>query len=117
MVFYPNVFAELASRVRCGELQAQQRFREEIESAMVLMARQTLRGGVDTSPIARRIRAVARRLTAQRGCVMFDSEDLVREVAHKVCDEVVSRLRPSLDGPASGESVRAAGHGATLVAC
>ena len=77
MYFYGNIFAELADRVRGGDLEAREQFREELASALVLMVRQTLRDGKSTTSIARRILTVARRLTAQDGGVMMLAKTIV----------------------------------------
>jgi hypothetical protein len=116
MYFYANVFAELAARVRRGDVDAQKRFREELESVMILMVRQTLRDGTSATSIARRILATARRLRPADGSVMLDdADDFVCQVAHNVCDEVVARLRPCPNGLAAGESIRNTGYAETLL--
>jgi hypothetical protein len=116
MHFYSNVFAKLASQVRHGDLQARQRFQQELESVMVLMVRQILRGGAGATSIARRILAMARRLRAGGHDMVDDSDDFVRQVAHKVCDEVVARLQPCPDGLAADESIHSVGFGSTVLA-
>lgn len=117
MYFHNNLFAELAARVRGGDLEAREQLRQELQNALVLMVRQTLRGGKNATPIGRRILSVARRLSARQGGMFHDAEEFEREVAHNVCDEVVARLQPSPDGYGIGDSVRSAAQGATLVMC
>ena len=114
MHFYGNVFAELAARIRCGDFEAQEQFRDEMESALVLMARQTLRTGKGTSSIARRILVVAQRLRSEEaGDIFVNAEDFVHRVAHTVCAEVVARLQSK--GVRAAESI-GHDHGATLLA-
>src|SRR5690242_4984958 len=117
MLFCTNRFAELAARARSGDLEAQQQFRQELENAMVVMVRQALHDGKDTTSIARRILAVARRRSdADGGARMDDTEEFVREVAHEVCDEVMARLRPCSNDWSPGDSVHHAGFQATVLA-
>jgi len=117
MYFYSNIFVELAAQARGGDVEAQVRFRLELINALVVMVRQTLRDGRNTSSIAGRILAAARRVTSEHGSSLVNgTDDFVQEVAQTVCAEVVARLQRRPDGLTGDESIRNVGYGETVLA-
>jgi hypothetical protein len=86
----------LAARARDGDVQAAHSLREELEPQMLRIVRRAMRSGTASSPLARRILAVAAEVPAQSGAWPHDGEHVIGRVASRLCDSVISRLRPEL---------------------
>ena len=117
MHFYNlNIFAEMATCVRDGNLDARGEFREQLDLAMLHLVRQTLRDRAGSSPIARRIMAEAKRVRPVEPVGDREERDrFLRDVTRRVCDGLVAGLREHREREfAVGDSIRVR-DGGTLV--
>src|SRR5581483_10896332 len=80
----------LADKAGRGEPLAQVHFREEVEPQLQRIVRYTLKRGVGTSTLDRRILAEARRL--RHAGWYEDSEELAGQIARNLCRQVLNRL-------------------------
>ena len=84
---------ELLARAEAGELAAKKRLRREVEEQLVRTVRRTVRWGVASSPLERRILLTAHWLSAKvRGDPVEEREGLVCRIAQAVCEEVMDRF-------------------------
>jgi hypothetical protein len=98
---------ELAQRVGKGDLSATAELRRQFEQQLAPMVRQTMRAGGGSSPIARRVLAEVRQVTA-RGWRADPAEDrVVTHIVRRISDSMIDRLRPrSLEGWKVRDTVR-----------
>ena len=86
-----NPFTELTERVSRGDGDARVQLRQQLEPELVRIVRLTLAGD-GTSPVARRIFAEARRLASETDEESETSrEEVVREVAHSLCNLILAQ--------------------------
>ena len=91
--FTKNLFAELAARARSGDWTAKERFRRELERALVHVVRQTLRQGFGDTPLASCILEEARRIGPFDDFDALENQEaFVLDVVQGVCDGVMARM-------------------------
>jgi len=82
----------LAARVRQGEWEAADRLHQLIAPQMVHLVRRALRHGAGSSPLDQRILAEARQTLADNPDQRPpEGEALVRQVAQRLCDNLLRR--------------------------
>jgi hypothetical protein len=89
-----NPFAQLAARVRRGEESAAEQFRQQMTPQLVRMVRRVVRYGPCSSPWEQKIQAETQRLLARNGGMLpTDSDQVIGQVARRLCQDMVDNLR------------------------
>jgi hypothetical protein len=89
-----NPFTDLALQVRLGEPGAAGQFRQEMKPCLEHMVRRVLRRGKGPAPLAPRILAEAGRILARAGGADAPtSDDVVDQVATRLCDGMIDQLQ------------------------
>ncbi len=93
MNWHNNPFAQLAVRVRRGEESAAEQFRQHMTPQLERMVRRVLNYGACPSAFEQRIQAETERvLTCSRGRLDGDSDQVIGQVAHRLCQDMVDSL-------------------------
>src|SRR5947208_1544550 len=94
-----GVLGWLAARVAAGDSAAESTFRARLQPALAQAAQRALSTAADTSPLAVRIRALARQVTPfPARLARAAREELFGQVAQALCETVVRRLRQERSG-------------------
>lgn len=98
---------ELAGRVRHGDQIATVELRRELESSMVPMVRRVVRTGHESSDFSRKVLAEWKQLPRAEWHRRSDDEErLIRQVAQRICESVIERLRRSPSNRGIRETIR-----------
>lgn len=98
-----NTLRHLAARVSAGDLGAASELCQELQPHLQRIARRALRSTTAASPLTRRIRAAAARLTPDAGRV--DPERLAGPVARRLGETLIDRLQAGAVGQRMLETV------------